>query len=100
VNDVTTTSQALDNPTPPGQLTQRQPEPTRHDGSQPRGVIADAQYERLSPDEQSKFARVKRGLDGGSQWQDRSTLQSSTDPTAKPAAGSATTSPALVPEVK
>jgi hypothetical protein len=60
------------------QLTQRQPELTRHDNQQPHGVIADAQYERLSPDEQSKFARVKRGQDGGSQWVERAKLPSET----------------------
>ncbi len=40
----------------------------------PAGVISDATYEGLPFDDQANFARVKKGPDGGSQWQERSTL--------------------------
>jgi hypothetical protein len=42
------------------------------------GVIADAHYDTLPPDEQTKFARVRKGPDGGSEWLERSRLPSET----------------------
>jgi hypothetical protein len=71
---VVTTSTAPNNPTPPGQVTQRQTEPTRHDGTPRPGVIADAQYDALPDDQKAGFARVRKGPDGGSEWVDRSKL--------------------------
>jgi hypothetical protein len=85
MTDVTTTAQAPNNPTPPGPLTQRQTEPTRHDGSPRAGVISDAAYDALPPADRDRFARVRQGPQGGSEWRDRSTLPSEApDPAAKP----------------
>jgi hypothetical protein len=96
---ITTASAAASSPTPPGPLTQMQPEPTRHDGSQRSGVISDAAYDALPTEvDRDRYSRVRKGPDGGSEWRERSTLQSSTDPAAKPAAGD--TSLALVPDQK
>jgi hypothetical protein len=93
-----TTSTAADNPTPPGPLTQMQSEPTRHDGSQPQGVISDAAYDALPAQDRDRFSRVRKGPDGGSEWRERSTLQSEVgDPAVKPA-GDASTAPTLVPD--
>jgi hypothetical protein len=82
---VTTVAQAPSSPTAPGPLTQRQAEPTRHDGSPRPGVISDAAYDALDGAAREKFARVRQGPHGGSEWRERSTLPSETgtDP-AKP----------------
>jgi hypothetical protein len=98
MSDIATTTTAPSNPTPPGPLTQMQPEPTRHDGSQRPGVISDAAFDALPVADQNLYSRVRKGPDGGSEWRERSTLQSSTDPAAKPAAGD--TAAALVPDQK
>jgi hypothetical protein len=39
-------------------------------------VISDAAYDQLDPAAREKFARVRQGPQGGSMWQDRSTLPS------------------------
>jgi hypothetical protein len=98
MNDVTTTSQASASPTPSST-----PTPSAgHAQSAPAspGVIADNAYDNLSEADRAKYSRVRAGPDGGSVWRDRSTLPSEIDPAAKPAAGSTTTSPALVPDQK
>jgi hypothetical protein len=102
MSDLATTSTAPNNPTPPGPLTQRQAEPTRHDNQQPRGVISDAAYDQLTTDaDRDRYARVsKGGNDRGAQWQERATLPSETTPPAaadpaKP--GDPAAKPALIP---
>jgi hypothetical protein len=95
---ITTIADAANSPTPPGPLTQRQAEPTRHDGSPRPGVISDAAYDQLDPAAREKFARVRQGPQGGSEWRDRSTLSpEAADPAAKPgttpAPGDATVTP-------
>jgi hypothetical protein len=78
---VTTVAQAPSSPTAPGPLTQRQAEPTRHDGSPRPGLIADSDYDRLDPAEQAKYARVRKGPQGGSEWIERAKLEAErTDP--------------------
>jgi hypothetical protein len=72
-----TTSTVAESPTAPGPLTQRQAEPTRHDGAQPQSVISDAAYDQLPTDaDRERFSRVRKGPDGGSEWRERSTLES------------------------
>jgi hypothetical protein len=82
---IATTSTAPNNPTSPGPVQRMQSEPTRHDGSPRPGVISDAAYDALDAAAREKFARVKQGPQGGSEWRERSTLPSETgtDP-AKP----------------
>jgi hypothetical protein len=54
--------------------------------AQRAGIITDGAYDNLPADRQSKFARVVKGPDGGSEWIDRSTLPSATgSPSAAPA---------------
>jgi hypothetical protein len=50
------------------------------------GSIPDAQYDGLTPEQQSNYARVRKGPDGGSEWRDRSTLGDPTDPSKAAAA--------------
>jgi hypothetical protein len=51
----------------------------------PQGVITDAAYDALPVADQDRYSRVKKGVDGGSQWQERATLPSETAaPTAQP----------------
>jgi hypothetical protein len=59
------------------------------------GIIPDNAYDNLSEADRAKYSRVRAGPDGGSQWQERSTLPSETDPTVKP--GEA---PAVTPDGK
>jgi hypothetical protein len=51
------------------------------------GGIADSVYDRLGPDEQSRYARVRAGPDGGSEWVARDQL--GTEPGSKPDAPAA-----------
>jgi hypothetical protein len=97
VSEAITTSTAPNNPTPPGPLTQRQAEPTRHDGShQPQGVISDHAYDALPEQERDRYSRVRKGPDGGSEWRERKTLQSETDPATKAAtADTSSTAPSV-----
>ncbi len=56
------------------------------DAAQRQGVIADSQYHRLSQADQARYASVRGGPDGGSEWVERSTLPSATDsPSTAPA---------------
>jgi hypothetical protein len=51
-----------------------------------QGAIADNAYQRLSPADQARYAQVRAGPDGGSEWVERSTLPSATDsPSTAPA---------------
>jgi hypothetical protein len=51
-----------------------------------QGVIADNAYQRLAPADQARYAQVRAGPDGGSEWVERSTLPSATDsPSTVPA---------------
>jgi hypothetical protein len=51
-----------------------------------QGAIADNTYQRLSQADQARYAQVRAGPDGGSEWVDRSTLPSATDaPSTAPA---------------
>ena len=85
-----TTSTAADNPTPRRPLAQMQTEPTRHDGSQPQGVISDAAYDQLPTDsDRERFSRVRKDPDGGSEWRERATLQSETTPASTASGDSA-----------
>jgi hypothetical protein len=84
-----TTSTAANNPTPPGQVTQRQAEPTRHDGAARPGVIARNEYDRLPPDKQAAYAHVPRE-GGGQDIVPRNSLPSE-QPTATAASDTTTT---------
>jgi hypothetical protein len=42
------------------------------------GVITDAAFDALPATDQGRFSRVRKGPDGGSEWQERSTLPSET----------------------
>jgi hypothetical protein len=81
---ITTVADAAGTPTPPGPLTQRQAEPTRHDGSPRPGLIADNTYDRLEPAEREKYARVRKGPEGGSEWVHRDQLGKEPVDPAKP----------------
>jgi hypothetical protein len=49
-------------------------------------AIADNAYQRLAPADQARYAQVRAGPDGGSEWVDRSTLPSATEsPSTAPA---------------
>jgi hypothetical protein len=90
---VVTTSTAPADPTSPGPLTQHQAEPTRHDGSPRPGVIPDAQYDALPPADRDRFARVRKGPEGGSEWIERSKLEAEPADPSKATAAPATTAP-------
>jgi hypothetical protein len=64
----------------------------------PAGVISDAMYDSLPVADQDRFSRTRKGVDGGSQWQERATLPSETDPAAKAATGNTPPPPTLVPD--
>jgi hypothetical protein len=54
------------------------------------GIITDSAYDQLPTDaDRDRFSRVRKGPDGGSEWRERSTLPSETNPAAKPATGDA-----------
>jgi hypothetical protein len=62
------------------------------------GVITDAAYDQLPTDaDRNRFSRVRAGPDGGSQWQERSTLPSETNPAA---GDTSATPPAVTAEGK
>lgn len=61
-------------------------------------VVSDQAYEALAPADQDRYSRVRKGPDGGSEWRERSSLQSETDPAAKAATGDAATSQPTVTE--
>jgi hypothetical protein len=74
---------AVDNPSRSGPLVSAVPAAPP---AAPRdGVISDAAYNALPLAERDRFARVRQGPQGGSMWQDRSTLSSETADTTKPA---------------
>jgi hypothetical protein len=82
---ITTTSGAESNPTTAAPVTPAAP-------VQPRaGVIADAHYDGLSPQEQANYARVRKGVDGGSEWLHRDQL-------AKDPAAADSTQPGTAPD--
>jgi hypothetical protein len=66
---ITTVAQAPSNPTPPGPLVTGVPAAAPRDA-----VISDAAYNQLPLDQRDRFARVRQGPQGGSEWRDRSTL--------------------------
>ena len=95
MTEITTTAQAADSPTQRGTVTDATGAPPRP------GVIPDNAYENLPEADRSKYSRVRAGPDGESIWQERSTLQSETDPAAKTATGdAATTQPAVTADGK
>jgi hypothetical protein len=99
VSDIATTSTAANTPTPAAPSPPPAPAAPAAPQSQTPGVISDAAYDALPTEvDRDRYSRVRKGPDGGSEWRERSTLQSSTDPAAKPAAGD--TAPALVPDQK
>jgi hypothetical protein len=69
---VTTTAPAPAAPQAPSAPAQRQ------------GAIADNAYQRLAPADQARYAQVRAGPDGGSEWVERSALPSESGTTAKP----------------
>jgi hypothetical protein len=92
---VFTTSTAPSSPTPPAPAVAQQAEPTRHDNRP--GVISDAAYDALAPADRDRFARVRQGPQGGSMWQERSTLPSETAD-GKPAAAADGTQSGTAPD--
>lgn len=86
-----TTSSAADSPTPSAPLTQRQPEPSRADNRNQNpfearlGAISDAAYDTLPTADRDRYARVRKGPEGGSEWVARNTLPSE-QPDARAAA--------------
>jgi hypothetical protein len=82
---VTTVADAPHSPTPAGPLTQRQAEPTRHDGSPRAGSIPAEQYDRLSPAEREQYAAIRRPA-GGQDWVHRDHLGKDPVDPAKPGA--------------
>src|SRR5437016_3896315 len=93
---VTTTSEAPSNPTTSAPVT-----PAAAPAAQPQsraGVISDAAYDALDPAAREKFARVRQGPQGGSEWRDRSTLPSETGADATQPGSAAT--PATVQDGK
>jgi hypothetical protein len=49
------------------------------------GAIPDNQYDRLTPEQQSTYARVRKGPDGGGEWVARDSLPAESADPAKPA---------------
>ncbi len=70
--------------------------PTQQSAS-PARVISDSEYDGLSDQDRENWSRVRKGVDGGSEWRERS---SETNPAAKSATGDAATPPTLVPDQK
>jgi hypothetical protein len=55
------------------------------------GVISDNDYGRLAPIDQERYARVRQGPEGGSEWRDRSTLPAEPAQPGAPASAPAVT---------
>jgi len=81
---ITAVAEAPHSPTPPGPLTQRQAEPTRHDGSPRPGMISDAAYDALPIPDRDLYSRVRKGPQGGSEWIERAKLEAEPADPAKP----------------
>jgi hypothetical protein len=64
----------------------------------PARVISDSDYDGLPVADQDRYARVKKGADGGSEWRARSSLPSEANPTATPATGDTAAAPPAVTE--
>jgi hypothetical protein len=88
VSETTTTASVPINPPAPPSAPNPPAAPVNPPASAPpSGVISDAAYDSLSVADQDRFSRVRKGPDGGSQWQDRATLPSETTDAAKTATG-------------
>jgi hypothetical protein len=76
VSDIATTSTSANTPTPAAPSPPPAPAAPAAPQSQTPGVISDAAYDALPVADQDRFSRVRKGPDGGSEWRERSTLQS------------------------
>ena len=74
MTEIATTSTA----TPPPPLVAAPPPAAA--SATPPAAISDAAYDGVPEADQGRFARVRKGPDGGSEWRERSTLQSETAP--------------------
>jgi hypothetical protein len=89
--ELSTTSTASSNPTPPGALTTgvpaAQPAPSYAPPAQPRpDAISDARYRQLDAGERAKYTNVRGANGAGGEWVETSKVPTEPTDTAKPAA--------------
>jgi hypothetical protein len=94
--ETTTNSQIAGSQPPPA--TTPAPQSGTAQPAAPR-TISDSAYDQLQTDaDRDRYSRVRKGPDGGSEWRERASLQSETDPASKSATGD-TAKPGEAPAV-